>query len=101
MPKVTLRDALELSDRLEKRGEPQRRALVDFHAFEQYKEAGAEELPAVIDTDLATKLATVVKLDDLLVDEFNKSAGVDRDTTKACLMLNRQRGVAILKKVLR
>lgn len=101
MSKVTLADALELSERLEKRGRAQQQALVDFHAFAQYKQAAEQQLPPLVDTDLLTKLAAVLRLDDVLVEEMNKAAGEDFDTTRACLMLNRQRGVTLLKRIFR
>lgn len=101
MTKVTLEDALELSERLEKRGMVQQQALVDFHAFAQYKEAAEQQLPPLVETALLTKLAAVIRLDDVLVDEMNKAAAEDYDTTRACLMINRQRGVLLLKRIFR
>jgi hypothetical protein len=101
MPAVTLQDALELSAHLEKRGRHEERALVDFHAFAQYKEAAEAYLPPLVDSNLLTKLAAVIRLDDVLVEELNKSAAADRETTKACLLLNRRRGVDILRQVLK
>jgi hypothetical protein len=101
MAAVTLQDALELSERLEKRGKHDERTLVDFHAFAQYKEAVEAYLPPTVDGDLLTKLAAVIRLDNVLIEEFNKAANADRETAKACLLLNRRRGVEILRQVLK
>jgi hypothetical protein len=71
MSYVSLHDALELSERLQKRGLDEQRAMVDFLAFGQYKQAAEAHLPPAVDVDHLTKLAAVIRLDDVLVVEFN------------------------------
>jgi len=89
---LTVKEALDISDRFEKRGEADKQLLAAYHAFSLFKQGN---LLLTGDVDTLTKLATILYLDDVFYKELPEK------TAAACLFENRLQGVKLLKELIK